>query len=77
MPSSVWVYAHLSQFAAPSWRYLHSTGNGFLAGGGSYCALVSRGGAQLSLLIETTAPQQARVHLRLFCRHHVSQAPLL
>ena len=54
VPSSVWVYAHLSQFAEPGWEYLGGpNGSGFLSGGGAFCALVSPDRTELTLLIET------------------------
>ena len=53
VPSSVWVYAHLSQFADPGWEYLGENGSGFLSGGGAFCALASPDRSQLTLLIET------------------------
>ena len=56
VPSSVWTFAHLGQFADPGWRYLGEGGNGFLSGGGSFCSLVPEDGSQLTLLIETLAP---------------------
>jgi hypothetical protein len=49
------VYAHLSQFAEPGWKYLQGQGSGFLSGGGAFCALISPDGAQLTILIETLA----------------------
>jgi uncharacterized membrane protein YgcG len=57
VPSSVWVFAHLGQFARPGWRYLAQGGGrgggSELYGGGTYSALVSPDGADLTLLIET------------------------
>lgn len=57
VPSSVWVFAHLGQFAEPkSWRYLGGEGGkGFLSGGGAFASLISEGGTELTLLIETLA----------------------
>lgn len=46
--------AHTTQFSQPGWRYLkHGSGVGKLPLGGSYVGLVSQGGAQLTIVIET------------------------
>jgi hypothetical protein len=56
VPSSVWVFAHLGQFANhSSWHYLADGGFGFLSGGGAFATLAAESGREMTLLIETLA----------------------
>jgi O-glycosyl hydrolase len=52
----IWVWAHLTQFTQPGWRYLDGA-VGYLQGYrrfGSYTTLISPDGADLAVVIETT-----------------------
>ena len=40
VPPPIWTSAHVTQFAAPGWRYLGGGGAGLLPGGGSWTAMV-------------------------------------
>ena len=40
VPPPIWTSAHVTQFAAPGWRYLGGEGVGLLPGGGSWTAMV-------------------------------------
>jgi O-glycosyl hydrolase len=51
----LWVWAHLTQFAQPGWRYLDGAcGYPQNADGSSYTTLLSPDGRDLSILVETT-----------------------
>ena len=59
----LWGYAHINQFVRPGWRFLENGGNGPLAGGGTYTALVSPRGNDYSVIAETKGakgPQPVR-----------------
>lgn len=50
----IWISAHTTQFTSIGWNYLkHGRGVGKLPKGGSYVALVSPDGQQLTIVIET------------------------
>lgn len=50
----IWLSAHTTQFTEIGWTYLqHGSGVGLLKGGGSYVALVSPDGNDLTIIIET------------------------
>jgi len=50
----IWLSAHTTQFTKIGWKYLnHSAGVGMLDGGGSYVALVSPDGNDLTIVVET------------------------
>lgn len=40
VPPAIWTTAHVTQFAAPGWRFLDGDGAGLLPGGGSWTAMV-------------------------------------
>ena len=59
----LWVWAHLTQFVQPGWRYLDSA-CGYPqndANQGSYTTLISPNGADLTIIIETTLATQSQV----------------
>ena len=58
---SLWVTAHVTQFAQPGWRFLNHA-SGYLGNdrtNGSYVSLISPSGAELSTIIETTTATAA------------------
>ena len=60
--SSIWAYAHTTQFARPGWQYIDSA-CGYLDTGASYVTLKSRDGADFSIVVETldaNAPSQVQ-----------------
>ena len=50
----IWMSAHYTQFTRVGWRYLaRERGSGWLDGNGTYVALMSPDGSQLTIVIET------------------------
>lgn len=63
---AIWATAHVTQFAEPGWLYLEGQGNGYLSGNGSYTALTSPDGKELSIILETVdalKPQDIKFNL--------------
>jgi O-glycosyl hydrolase len=61
--SSLWAFAHTTQFARPGWQYIDS-GCGFLDTGASYVTLKSPAGGDFSVVVETvdaTSPSQVQL----------------
>ncbi|XP_076461151.1 galactocerebrosidase-like isoform X2 [Babylonia areolata] len=57
----IWMTAHTTQFTDIGWSYLrHGAGVGILEGGGSYVALVSPDGKDLTIVIETMSHDHSK-----------------
>ncbi|XP_076461147.1 galactocerebrosidase-like isoform X1 [Babylonia areolata] len=57
----IWLSAHTTQFTDIGWSYLrHGAGVGILEGGGSYVALVSPDGKDLTIIIETMSHNHSK-----------------
>ncbi|MEQ4209282.1 discoidin domain-containing protein [Actinopolymorpha sp. B9G3] len=50
--STVWAFAHTTQFTDPGWRYL-DTGSGYLDSGASYVSMVSPAADDFTTVVET------------------------
>lgn len=53
----LWAHAHTCQFTAVGWKFLDSTGCGYLEGGGSYVTYKSPNGFDYTIVIETKEAQ--------------------
>jgi hypothetical protein len=74
---SLWVTAHVTQFAQPGWQFLNHA-SGYLGNdrtNGSYISLVAPGGTEFSTIVETTTASAAST-LSLSISEDLAKKPL-